>query len=270
MDALFFKAALAIYLVGTAGFTASLLLRRVVLARLSTWVFAAAFTLHTVFIGLRWMGAGYSPAVNLPEALSFIGWAIAAVYLLFQTRTKTRVLGAFVAPLSLVLVIASSAGIMGTTEAGEALKTYWVTAHVIFSLTGAALFALACCAALMYLIQDGLIRRRKIHGLYQVLPSLGDLDRINHLSVVWGFVLLTLGIIAGSVWARTAWGSHLAWDPKQIATLAAWFLCGILLHQRLVIGWKGRRAAFLSISAFAILLFAFVGVNMFFTTIHTF
>lgn len=270
MDAMFFKAALAIYLVSTAGFTASLLLQRVVLARLSTWVFAAAFMLHTVFIVLRWTGAGYSPAVNLPEALSFIGWAIAAVYLFFQTWTKTRVLGAFVAPLSLVLVIASSAGIMGTIETGQTLKTYWVTAHVIFSLTGGALFALACCAALMYLIQDSLIRHRKIHGLYRVLPSLGDLDRINHLSVVWGFVLLTLGIIAGSVWARTAWGSHLPWDPKQIATLAAWFLCGVLMHQRLLIGWKGRRAAFLSIGAFAILLFAFVGVNLFFTTIHTF
>ncbi|MCK9229162.1 MAG: cytochrome c biogenesis protein CcsA [Syntrophales bacterium] len=270
MDALFFRAALVIYLAGTAGFTASLLLKRVALARLSTWVFAAAFALHTVFIGLRWWGSGYSPAVNLSEALSFIGWAIAAVYFLFQALTKTRVLGAFVAPLSLVMVIASSAGIMGPSPAGQDLKTCWVTVHVIFSLTGSALFALACCAALMYLIQDGLIRRRKIHELYRVLPSLGDLDRINHLSVLWGFLLLTLGIIAGSVWARTAWGSHLPWDPKQIATLAAWFLCGVLLHQRLVIGWKGRRAAFLSMGAFAILLFAFVGVNLFFTTIHTF
>ncbi|MDD5475241.1 MAG: cytochrome c biogenesis protein CcsA [Syntrophales bacterium] len=270
MDILFFKAALAVYLASTAGFIGSLLIRRVALARVSAWVLTSAFALHTVFIALRWLGSGYSPAVNLPEALSFIAWAITAIYLAFQIWTKTRVLGAFVTPLSLALVIASSSGVMGTVEADQSLKTYWVTAHVFLSLTGGALFALACCSALMYLVQDSLIRGRKIHGLYRVLPSLGDLDRINHFSVVWGFMFLTMGIISGSVWAGTAWGSHISWDPKQIATLAAWFLCGLLLHQRLVIGWKGRRAAFLSIGAFAILLFAFVGVNLFFTTIHTF
>ena len=270
MENIIFKLTLAVYLVSTAGFVGSLLLRRVVLARVSTWAFAAGFILHTVFILLRWGGTGYSPAVNLSEALSFVAWAITGGYLVFQVGTKTRVLGAFVAPLVLVLVVGSFAGIMGTGDIDSSLITSWVAVHVVFSLMGNALFALAFCSALMYLIQDSLIRKRKISALNRVLPSLGDMDRINHICVIWGFLFLTAGIVTGSYWGRIVWGSHLLWDAKQVATLAAWTLCALLLHQRLVIGWKGKKAAYLSIAAFAILLFSFIGVNMIFSTTHRF
>ncbi len=270
MESILFKAALALYLVSAVGFVASLLTRRVFLARLSTWCYGFTFVLHTSFILWRWTASGYSPVVNLFEALSFVAWGLTGTYLIFQLVTKTRVLGAFVSPLALVLFIAASAGITGAGETDASVKNYWVAVHAVFSLTGNALFALACCAALMYLVQDRLIRKRKIHDLYRVLPSLGDLDRINHISVIWGFSLLTVGIVAGSLWARVVWGSHLLWDAKQIATLGSWILCALLVHQRVAIGWKGKRAAYLSIGAFAVLFFSFLGVHLFFPTIHRF
>jgi ABC-type transport system involved in cytochrome c biogenesis permease subunit len=81
--------------------------------------------------------------------------------------------------------------------------------------------------------------------------------------------LLTLGVLVGSIWARTAWGSHWQWDPKQIWTLAAWLLYALLLHQRLAIGWRGHKAAWFSILAFLFLLLCIV-VNRFSTTLHSF
>lgn len=270
MEIIAFKAALAVYLIGAAGFAASLLVKRVAVARLATGIVTAGFLIHSFFILFRWLESGYSPVVTVAEALSFVAWAVTGLYLAFQTATKTRVLGAFVAPLALLLMLAASTGITGPVEVDGTLKTYWVTVHVLFSLTGNALFALACCASLMYLVQDTLIRKRRISDLTRVLPSLGDLDRINHISVVWGFLVLTAGIIAGAFWGRIVWGSPVLWDAKQIATLAAWVLCGLLLHQRLAMGWKGKKAAYLSIGAFTVLLFSFVGVSLFFTTVHRF
>jgi cytochrome c-type biogenesis protein CcsB len=213
---------------------------------------------------------GYSPVTNLYESLSFIAWAVSGIYLIFQVRTKTRILGAFVSPVVLVMAITASARLMEDTTIPAILMGSWVPVHVGLTLTGGALFALACLAGIMYLVQDNLIRSKRAFGFTRILPSLKELDRINHICIVAGFVLLTLGIIAGSIWARNVWGSHWQWDPKQVSTLISWVLYALLLHQRLAIGWKGRKVAFLSIIAFIILLFTFVGVNMFFVTVHNF
>jgi ABC-type transport system involved in cytochrome c biogenesis permease subunit len=109
-----------------------------------------------------------------------------------------------------------------------------------------------------------------VSSFRKILPSLTDLDRINQVSLLWGFPLLTLGIMAGSIWARTVWGSLWQWDPKQVWTLTAWIFYALILHQRIAIGWKGRRAALFSLLAFGILVASFVVVNLFFVTAHTF
>lgn len=272
MDILFFKIALCAYLISTLGYIASLLIGRVLIARASTWILLGAFIVHTVYFLFRGIETGHSPFINLYESLSFFAWAISGIYLAFQVKTKTRVLGAFVSPIAFLLMMAASTsgGLGGDVSMPAILQGRWVTIHVILSVAGEALFALACLAGVMYLIQDGFIKSKKVSGFSRLLPSLRDLDRINHICLLWGFPLLTLGVIAGSIWARTVWGSHWHWDPKQVWTLIAWAFYAVLLHQRLAIGWKGRKIAFFSIVAFLILLFAFVGVYMFFTTSHRF
>ncbi|OPY11701.1 MAG: Cytochrome c biogenesis protein CcsA [Syntrophus sp. PtaB.Bin138] len=142
--------------------------------------------------------------------------------------------------------------------------------HVLLSLTGEALFALASCAGAMYLLQDHFLKRKKARRVSSILPSLGDLDRINHLCLLWGFPLLTLGVLMGAFWARVVWGSSWQWDPKQVWTLAVWGTYAVLLHQRLAIGWKGHKTAVFSLLAFLFFLTAFlVGKNLF-PTIHRF
>jgi len=103
----------------------------------------------------------------------------------------------------------------------------------------------------------------------RLLPPLGDLDRINHLCLLAGVLLLTLGVLAGSLWARIVWGSHWQWDPKQVWTLLVWGSYAFLLHQRLAIGWRGRTAARWSLALFVILLLLLIGLP-FLGTLHRF
>jgi len=270
IDMLLYRGALFAYLLSTLVYISSLLIRRVSPARAATWILTGAFGLHTLFFLGEWLGKGYNPFLRIHDILSFFAWVMAGVYLALQLRTKTRVLGAFVSPVVFVLMIISSIGIGGPLAVPEALKGGLVTIHAMLSVIGEALFAVASLAGLAYLIQDGLIKRRKFNKFINLFPSLRDLDRINHFCLLWGVPLLTLGVVAGSIWAGTVWGSHWQWDPKQIWTLMAWLIYAVLLHQRLAIGWKGHKTALLSVVAFVLLLAALLVEKSFFTTIHRF
>ena len=270
MEITFFKLALAAYLAAALGFMASLMVRKVVIAKGSVWLLLAAFLIHGASLALRCLDRGLSPAVNPYESLSFFAWAMSGTYLAFQLKTKTRVLGALVSPVAFLLMVVASSRLGVEVPMPEALKGTLVPVHVALSLIGEALLAVACGAGILYLVQDSRIRHRKFTSLNRYLPSLEDLDRVNHLSLLAGFASLTLGVLAGSLWARTVWGSPWQWDPKLIWTMAAWAFYAVVIHQRLAIGWKGRKIALLSIAAFVVLLFAFVGVSLFLTTVHRF
>jgi ABC-type transport system involved in cytochrome c biogenesis permease subunit len=180
------------------------------------------------------------------------------------------VLGAFVAPLAALLMIVASAGLGGPVQASPQLQNSLVAVHAILSLAGEALFVLASLAGLMYLIQDERIKQKRISRFSRFLPPLVDLDRINGLCLLWGFPILTLGVLAGSIWARVVWGSAWQWDPKFLWTLLAWVLYALLLHQRLAIGWRGHKAALWSVLALLVLLLTFAVERTCFTTIHRF
>ncbi|MBU2235112.1 MAG: cytochrome c biogenesis protein, partial [Proteobacteria bacterium] len=229
-----FKAALAVYLVSAAVYVASLLGRRVLLARFATGLMLAALVIHTFSFAAWWLAAGEGPVMGLLETLSLFAWVMAIAYLALQLKTKTRVLGAFISPVICLFMMVASVGLGGTVVAPAMLRGTLVTFHVILSVAGEALFAVASCAGLMYLFQDDLLRKKKAGGFSRLLPSLGDLDRINHLCLLWGFPLLTLGGLAMAVEAAASTGgSHWQWDPKQIWMLLAWSFYAFLLHQRL-------------------------------------
>jgi cytochrome c-type biogenesis protein CcsB len=270
MALLFFKSALAAYLISTIGYIVSLLVRRVMFAKVSAGILLVAFVLHTISLISKFLASGHLSVTGIHDTLSLFAWILCGIYLVLQLKTKTRVLGAFISPVAFLLMIVASVGLGGAVLLPEVLKGGLVTAHIILSVAGEALFALASCAGAMYLIQDRLIKNKSIGSFSRLLPPLKDLDRINHICLLWGFPLLTLGVVAGSIWARTVWGSHWQWDPKQVWTLSAWLIYALLLHQRLAIGWKGHRVALFSILAFILLLIGVAVEKAFFTTVHNF
>ena len=119
---------------------------------------------------------------------------------------------------------------------------------------------MAFALGVMYLIKG---RDEKTEGgpFRRLIPGHGLLEELTHQAVVLGFVLLTLGIMTGSVWAHYAWGSYWTWDPKETWSLITWIVYALMLHARFVRGWRGRRMAWMSILGFASVLFTYLGVN---------
>jgi cytochrome c-type biogenesis protein CcsB len=270
MNLLFLQAALFIYLLGTGISIAYLVSLRKKLAQLGTFILAGGFGIHTLALVSRSLEAGYTPITNLHESLSFFSWSIVGVYLLLNLKYRVDVLAAFISPLAAVLIILASLFPKEILPLAPALKSYWLPIHVILAFVGDALFALAFATGIMYLIQERKIKSKRIGPFYYRLPGLKVLDDLSYRCLTLGFPLLTLGIITGSVWAESAWGSYWSWDPKETWSLITWFLYAALLHGRLTVGWRGRRAAILSIVGFAVLVFTFLGVNLLLSGLHAY
>jgi ABC-type uncharacterized transport system permease subunit len=265
-----FNTAFLLFALSTAGYLASLLIKRVRLAKLATWVLGTALFFLT--LNLFWAVLVASPFTNMDsrDFFSLCAWSVCAVYLALQLKTKTRVLGAFISPLILLLMIAAAGETAGKVLLPPNLQGGFTVIHLFLTILGEALFVLASCAGLMFILQNRLLKHKKLSGMIRLLPSLNDLDRINHLCLLWGFPILTIGMMAGMVFAELSWHSGWKTDPKIIWSFAAWVIYGFLLHQRLAIGWKGYRMALLSGITFILLLVSYGGVKICFPTLHNF
>ena len=270
LDILLFKITLLFYLVATILYLVDVITRHGKVAKFARWILVAGFGLHCATLVGRFVEAGYTPVANLHESFSFFAWSIVLIFLLFDLRYRLAVLGAFVCPLALVLMLGGSATSSAITGINPALHSWWFPVHVLLAFLGDAVFAVAAMAGVMYLIQERMLKSKKFSGLYYRLPSLDILDNINYRCLTFGFPLMTMGIISGAIWANSAWGTYWSWDPKETWALITWFLYAALLHGRLTIGWRGRRAAIFAIIGFVCLLFTFLGVNLLLSGLHSF
>ncbi len=241
-----------------------------VLAKSAIVVTSVGFGLHSLALITRYGEAGHTPVTNLYESLSFFAWMIIGLLLIANRTYKVNVLGAFLCPLALVLMLFALALPKEIVPIAPVLRSFWHPFHVVFAFLGNACFALAFCCGVMYLLQEGQIKAKRIGALTKRLPSLQVLDELSYRSLVWGFPLLTLGIITGAIWAEYAWGRYWGWDPKETWSLITWFLYAALLHQRLTVGWRGRRAALMAIVGFMAVLFTFLGVNLLLPGLHSY
>ena len=238
------------------------------LGRIATYITLGGFVVQTFAIILRWvesyhLGIGHAPLSNLYESLIFFAWTIILLYLLIEWRTKNKSLGVFITPLAfLALAYGSYAPNINSRiqPLVPSLQSNWLLAHVITSFFGYAAFGLAFGLSLMYLIKR--LDNAEKHNIFlKLIPGTSILDDLTYQMVVIGFLLLTLGIITGSVWAHSAWGSYWSWDPKETWSLITWFVYAALLHSRLLRGWGGKRLAILSIAGFCCVIFTYFGVN---------
>ncbi len=270
MTSFWFSLALGFDLLAAGGFTVFIIRQQKWVFRVSYWILVAGFVFHSVFLACRYYQLGTAPVLDLKSALSFFAWTVVGVYLIVQARFKLMVLGSFVAPLAAFLMMVSSA-LPWTAEPVKPLfKSFWLIVHVGTIFAGDALLAIAFLASVMYLIQERQIKRKRLGSLYSRLPSLATLDSINYYCILYGFPFLTVGMITGSVYAQYALGKYWQWDPKEVWSLIVWLFYAALLHQRLAVGWQGRKAAVLSIVCFGMLMFTFVGVSMLMGGYHSF
>ena len=251
------------YMFSAAGYGAYLFIQKNALQRFAFIVLLVGFLCHTVLIVYGSIQTGHMPVSNLRETLFFAGWAVAGVFLVLQYKFNLKILGVYTAPfVTLISVIASQ--IPDTPAQTPAIyKNFWLISHVSVIFIGEAAFALACGLGIIYLLQEHSIKSKKHRFLFKRLPSLELLDTTGYTCIVVGFTMLTLGLITGLVFAKSVWGRFWSWDPKEVWSAITWIFYAVLLHERLTVGWRGRRSAIMAIVGFVVLLFTFLGVNFF-------
>ncbi|MCL1889539.1 MAG: cytochrome c biogenesis protein [Desulfovibrionaceae bacterium] len=233
---------------------------------LFTW---GGFGLHTLLVvGIVLL----TPPEELSRGyfMQLLAWCILLVYFVGWRLLKSSFLSLTAAPLALLLFILAYKVGAAQLELPETLQALFLLLHIAPMFTSLGLLTLACGAALLFLHMDRKLKAKaKLTEFDRDLPALGAYDRINHLAVILGFPLYTLGIAAGFIWAPLTWGTG-AWDPKEIFSLFVWFLYALTFYLRILRGWRGRKAALLILGIFGISVFSLLGVNLLLPTRHGF
>jgi len=229
------------------------------------------------FIGLlvRWyesylisIDVGHIPVSNLYEVFVLFCLITSLLYLHYEEKLKIKKLGAFV----LIIITAAVAFILWYTfEKGAnqiqplvpALQSYWMKIHVPANFIGYGAFAMAAMISVAYLLKD-----RGILGDH--LPELNILDDMTYKAISIGFIFFTIATILGAVWAAEAWGGYWSWDPKETWALIVWLNYAAWLHLRLIKGLRGTVLAWWSLVGLAVTTFAFLGVNLFLSGLHSY
>ncbi|MGW5261987.1 c-type cytochrome biogenesis protein CcsB [Microbispora sp. NPDC004025] len=225
-----------------------------------TWV---AWAANLAGILTRGIAVGRWPWANMYEFVVAICFAAVTAFLALLIRQPIRFLGAFVtvtAALGLgfaVLFLHVQAG-----PVMPALHSYWIAIHVTAAIVASGLFIVAGVCAILYLIRKD--------GRPSVLPSRESLERVAHRAIVISFPIWTFAVIAGALWADRAWGRYWGWDPKEVWAFITWVVYAAYLHARATAGWRGKAAMIVSLVAFGCLLFNLVGVNIFFSGLHSY
>ncbi|MGC2691587.1 MAG: c-type cytochrome biogenesis protein CcsB, partial [Desulfobaccales bacterium] len=218
----------------------------------------------------RTLAYGYLPVASFGDALLLFDWVLVAVFLLLNWRLPIRVLGALVAPLAALIIYGALSLARGQETISPLLRGVWLMVHIGLTMGGIAALTLNCLGGIFYLIQERQLKAKRFGFFFRRLPSLSQLDTLNYWCLSIGFPLLTGGIVTGSIYAQRTLGRFWSWDPKEVLTLLAWLIYAVLMHERLTVGWRGRRAAWLAILGFLVLLVTFVGANVWASGYHSF
>ncbi|MFZ2087439.1 MAG: cytochrome c biogenesis protein CcsA, partial [Desulfobaccales bacterium] len=270
MAKIFYSLTLLAYYGASALFVAYFLAQRENLCRVGAWVLGVGLACHTGALVADTWSLGRLPVATLGESLLVFAWTLVAAFLLLLWRFPIRVLGALATPLAALMVSGGLILPAGKSTVSPLLSSFWVHVHVGLSFMGIAALTLAGLGGFFYLVQERQIKGKKLGFFYRRLPSLDQLDALNYWCLTVGFPLLTAGIITGSLYAQYTLGSFFSFDPKEILTLIAWMIYAVLLHERLTVGWRGRRAAILALCGFGMLIITFVGASLWFEGYHSF
>lgn len=233
-----------------------------------TWL---ATGLLLVGLVLRGVWAGRVPWGNMYEFSLAWTLGILAVFLVVSTRRDIRWLGlpvVFLALLSLGLAVT-----VLYTEAAQlvpALKSWWLVIHVASAIICGGAFTVAAAISVLYLWRDRAERKGKVTGIVASLPDASRLDTLAYRILAFAFPLWTFAVISGAIWAENAWGRYWGWDPKETWAFITWVIYAGYLHARSTAGWRGRRAAYISLIGFVSFLINYFGVNIFVNSLHSY
>ena len=241
----------------------------------------------------RWFISSHFPISNLYESLYFLVWGISLGQLLIEKEYKTPIIPALAIPIELLTVAFACFFLPDDLKLSSnlvpALRSSWLIMHVsVVMLSYAALIlGSLLSASVLFINREQPLQIRsssagvggfKVSNFFPInnaVESMNfshseELDTLSYRSILVGFVLLTLGLITGAIWANEAWGTWWSWDPKETWAFISWLFYAAYLHMRISRGWQGRRPALLATTGFFIVMICYVGVNLFGVGLHSY
>jgi cytochrome c-type biogenesis protein CcsB len=219
---------------------------------------------------------GHIPVSNLYEVFVLFAVLTALLYLHYEKQYKTRVLGGFVmlivsAAVAFLLWYAFEKQAHEIQPLVPALQSYWMKIHVPANFVGYGCFALSAMVGVAWLLRHHAESiQASADSLLMQLPDSRILDDLMYKAIALGFAFFTIATILGAMWAAEAWGGYWSWDPKETWALIVWLNYAAWLHTRLTKGWRGKLMVWWAIIGLLITLFAFLGVNMFLSGLHSY
>lgn len=254
-------AALAFYALGTLAALASLFHGAKRLQHAGMLLMIAGFVSHTIWIGTICAATGHPPITNLPEAVSFVAWVVFAIELGLWLRYRVYAASFFVYPLVLFLLTVSA--VVGEKFAvlDPALRSNLFTTHLLLSTLGVAGLLIGLAFGLLALMQDRMLKTKKVGRMWDWIPSLDVCKRLSFRALAIGFSIYTVGLIAGALWSYRTTAGLMHPSSKQIAAVTAWILFGILLQSYISNTYRQKRMLFVSAGAFIALVVAMLGIR---------
>ena len=272
----------ALYVMATCAYIGNLVSGSDFTGKVATGLTWSAVVMGFTGMLVRWRESylispdvGHIPVSNLYEVFILFCLITAILYLYYEYRHQTRAMGSFVliiisAAVAFLLWYTFSRGAHEIQPLVPALKSYWMKIHVPANFIGYGCFSIAAMLGTAFLIRNMADKKYPQAALTKRLPSLELLDDVMYKSIALGFAFFTIATILGALWAAEAWGGYWSWDPKETWALIVWLNYAAWLHLRMTKGWQGTIMAWWSIIGLFVTLFAFLGVNMFLSGLHSY
>ncbi|MEO6953509.1 MAG: cytochrome c biogenesis protein CcsA [Polyangia bacterium] len=205
---------------------------------------ALAFASHAVDIG--WLCTkGMHPVVDAKEALSFFSWLLCGAYLVLSSRYRLAAIGVVLVPMTLVLDLAAR---LSPGNGARSAVSLLAIVHITLASLGVALFAVAACGAVLYLVEERNLKQHRAGRLFRRGPALETLDTLNRRATAVGFTLFTVALITGAVWLLQTPGGDGLLSAQYLLSSVAWLVYAGLIAARIGVGFRGRRAAVLTVA----------------------
>ncbi|MGM9525498.1 MAG: c-type cytochrome biogenesis protein CcsB [Peptococcaceae bacterium] len=236
---------------------------------LATKFVYVGLALTTAALVLRAALIGGLPLNNGFEfGLSFV-FAVVVAYVIVEKKFNLSAVGLFVMPVVVVIACWLVSVDLTIQPVMPALRSYWLAVHVSAAVIAYGSFAISFAVSVAYLLKE----KKAVDlqsRLNQELPALKVLDEISYKLIFIGLPFLTIMLVTGAVWAEYAWGAFWSWDPKETWALITWLVYAAYLHTRFLKGFKGKRAAWLSVLGFIAVIFTFFGVSYLLPGMHSY
>ena len=259
LNVLFF-AALILYFIATVLELSGMVFKKEKITRIAWWIFVVGAVLHTAYLVVRGVMAGRLPLSNQFEFSTAFAWGVAMILIGLQLKSKAEWMRAAAMPMAFLILSYAALQPREITELMPALKSAWFGLHIGSAVFSYAAFVLAGCGGLRWLLQEKKASQ----------AALVQLDYLCYRLVALGFLLLTIVILSGAIWAEQAWSAFWTWDPKETWALITWILYAIYLHLRLRKKLSGKVMAWFVVIAVPVVLFTFVGVNTLLPGLHSY